>query len=78
MSEKENKESLGSESIATIKKFHPFAFILMFALMFFANYTLNSGLNLEKKVVIYALALGLFFVALISEFWSISSKFIVY
>ena len=70
----EDKKSQGASAIATIRKFHPFAFLLLFGLMFLANYTLNSNMPLLEKITLSGLSFCLFWVLTIFEFYRIDKQ----
>ena len=47
----ENKGESFISSLGLIRKFHPLAFMLMFALMYFFTKTLSSSMPLPEKII---------------------------
>jgi len=62
-----DKKESWFDAVADIRKIHPFAFALTFALMTLATYTLKSNTSLEMKAVLFFMAIFMAFLTVIFE-----------
>ena len=62
------------ESLSTIRKFHPVAFLLMFGFMFLTSQIWNSSLPLTEKIVPLAMSFSLYLIAAFFEFYRVSKE----
>lgn len=66
-----DKKESWFDAIADIRKIHPIAFLLTFALMTLATYTLQSNTSLEMKALLFFMAFLMAFLAVIFETYRI-------
>jgi len=68
---KENDKESWVDAVVDIRKIHPVAFVLTFALMTLATFTLQSKTSLEMKALLFAMAILMAFLAVIFETYRI-------